>query len=259
MKRQKVRRTLLLISMLLFPVTLNYFSPYLIMQGSFEGVLSGSAMVFAGLFVTSLVFGRAFCGWVCPAGGLQEVTGTINDKPVGRRLRWVKYFIWVPWFGAIIAGFIAAGGLKQINVIYYTDHGISVSAPTSYIIYFTVIALIVVLSLTLGRRAACHSICWMALFMVLGSLIKEKLHIPGLRLTAQPDKCTGCKTCEKHCPMSLSVSEMAGSGKTFSTECILCGNCADRCARGALKLGFTAARSHHIGNSPKANQNTTTL
>jgi hypothetical protein len=42
MKRQKIRKTIQLVSMLLFPVTLNYFSPYLIIQGSLEGVLAGS-------------------------------------------------------------------------------------------------------------------------------------------------------------------------------------------------------------------------
>ena len=45
--------------------------------------------------------------------------------------------------------------------------------------------------------------------------------------------------------MSLPVSEMARSGKTSNSECILCGNCADRCAKGALKLGFCFAKSVH--------------
>lgn len=242
MKRQETRRTLLLISALLFPITLNYFSPYLVIQGGFEGVLSGSALLFAGMFLTSIFFGRAFCGWVCPAGALQEATTEINGKPVGAKLRRVKYFIWVPWLGAIVAGFISAGELKRVDAIYSTDYGISVSAPTGYIIYFFVVALIVVLSLTIGRRAFCHGFCWMAPFMVLGSLLKEKLRLPGLRLRADAGKCTSCKACEKHCPMSLPVSEMAKSEKPFHTECILCGRCADACAKGALSLGFSAVK-----------------
>ncbi len=250
MKRQKVRRTLLFISMLLFPVTLNYLSPYLVIRGGFEGVVSGSALLFAGLFLSSLFFGRAFCGWLCPVGGLQDAAATVNDKPASRRLNVIKYFIWVPWLGSIIAGFITAGGPKLVDPIYCTDYGISISRLNGVVIYFLVVALIVVLSLTLGKRAFCHCGCWMAPFMVLGSLLKEKLRIPGLRLTAEPCKCTGCKACEKQCPMSLPVSEMARSGKPFSTECVLCGNCADRCAKGALQMHFcTPKPTAHIADS----------
>jgi polyferredoxin len=242
MKRQKVRKTILLISLLIFPITLNYFSPYLIIQGGFKGVVSGSAMMFAAQFITALIFGRAFCGWLCPAGALQEATAGINEKPAGKKLKYIKYFIWVPWLAAIIGGFIAAGGAKQIDVLYFTENGISVYAPPMYIVYFAVITIMAVLSLALGKRAACQSICWMAPFMVLGSLLKEKLCIPSLRLTADPKRCTACKACEKHCPMGLPVSDMAKSGKTFHSECVLCGACADRCAQGALKLRFCAAK-----------------
>ena len=45
--RQKIRRILLLVSMLAFPVTLYYFSPYLIINGAFSGILAGSAITFA--------------------------------------------------------------------------------------------------------------------------------------------------------------------------------------------------------------------
>lgn len=242
MKRQKTRKALLFISMLLFPITLNYLSPYLVIQGGFEGVLSGSGLLFAGLFLSSLFFGRAYCGWVCPVGGLQDAAATVNDKPAKRRLNAIKYFIWVPWLGAIVAGFISAGGIKQIDAIYCTDYGISVSRLPGVVIYFIVVAAIVVLSLTLGKRAFCHCGCWMAPFMVLGSLIREKLRIPGLRLSADAQKCTGCRACEKQCPMSLPVRDMAKSGQTFNTECVLCGGCADRCAQGALHLGFSAAK-----------------
>lgn len=242
MKRQKTRRTLLLLSALLFPITLNYFSPYLIIRGGFEGVLSGSALVFAGMLLSSLFFGRAFCGWVCPAGALQEATTEINGRPAGNKLRYVKYFIWVPWLGAIAAGFISTGGIKRIDALYCTDYGISVSAPAGYIIYFFVVGLIVMLSLVIGRRAACHSICWMAPFMVLGSLLNEKLGLPGLRLRAEAEQCVSCKACEKRCPMSLPVSEMVKTGKPYHAECILCGRCADGCAKGALSLRFGAAQ-----------------
>lgn len=80
MKRQKLRKALVLISFLFFPITLYYFSPYLIIQGAFEGIVTGSFIVFTLMFLVSLFLGRAFCGWVCPAGGLQECCTLAVDK-----------------------------------------------------------------------------------------------------------------------------------------------------------------------------------
>lgn len=40
--RQRVRKTLLLISFLLFPITIWYFSPYLIIQAASEHIINGS-------------------------------------------------------------------------------------------------------------------------------------------------------------------------------------------------------------------------
>ncbi len=60
--RQRIRRALLLVSFLLFPVTLYYFSPILIMQSASEEVVNASFLVFAAMFVSSLFVGRLWCG-----------------------------------------------------------------------------------------------------------------------------------------------------------------------------------------------------
>jgi polyferredoxin len=245
-KRQRIRRMLLLVSMLLFPVVLNYLSPYLIIQGGFEGVLAGSGVVFAGLFVSSLLLGRAYCGWVCPPGGLLEVCAGISGKPTGRRQNIIKYIVWVPWLAAIVLGFISAGGVRQINMLYLTDGGISASSIYGYIIYFLVVALIVVLSLTLGKRSFCHCLCWMAPFMVLGSVITEKLRTPRLRLRADAHKCTNCGACTRSCPMSLAVHEMVKKETLFQTECILCASCADACPQNVISIAFCRSSAFHL-------------
>jgi len=246
MRRQKTRKIIQLVSLLLFPVTLNYFSPYLVIQGSFEGVLSGSGVLFLSQFLTALFFGRAFCGWLCPAGGLQHVCSGIVNKPPAKWQRWIKYIIWVPWLGAILAGFITAGGLKRMDVLYYTESGISVSAPGSYIVYFFVVGLIVLLSLTLGRRAFCHTACWMAPFMIIGTTMKEKLRLPALRLQADPDKCIRCGACDRQCPMSLSVSAMVSTGTMFHSDCVLCAGCADCCPKGVIRLRLAVKSAHDL-------------
>jgi len=83
--RQNVRRIILIVSMLLMPVVINYYSPYLIILGSAEGIVVGSLVFFALLFSTSLVFGRAYCGWLCPFGGYMEALADANPKQTNGR------------------------------------------------------------------------------------------------------------------------------------------------------------------------------
>ncbi len=243
MKRQKTRKLLITLSFFLFPITLFYFSPYLIIQGGIAGIISGSFLIFASLFLFSLFFGRAFCGWVCPAAGLQESLFPAVDKPVkGRKVNRIKYFIWVPWLLGIIAAFYSAGGIKKVDFFYMTDHGISASSLPGLITYFAIVFLITILALLLGRRGMCHSICWMSPFMILGNKLRDVLKLPGLRLKPVPSSCINCKQCSRKCPMSLEVNEMVIAGDMRNNECILCGECADVCPKAAIKLSFQNAK-----------------
>ena len=59
--RQKIRRILLFVSFLLFPLTIWYFSPYLIIQAASDHIMNGSFIVFASMFVLSMFLGRVWC------------------------------------------------------------------------------------------------------------------------------------------------------------------------------------------------------
>lgn len=235
MKRQNIRKLILIISLLLFPLTIYYFSPYLIIQGASEGIITGSFIVFSSMFFGSLFLGRVFCGWLCPAGGAGECMMLVNDKRAkGGRLNYIKYAIWVPWLAGIVAAAVYAGGFRKADFFYMTQHGISVSNPGAYIIYYAVLLLIVILSLTTGRRGFCHYSCWMAPFMIIGTRISDKINIPHLHLKADKEKCISCMLCTKNCPMSLEVEKIVKSGSMKNDECILCAQCIDVCPKSVI-------------------------
>ena len=231
-KRQNVRKAMVIISFLLFPVVIFYFSPYLIVMGAIEGIAAGSFIMFGLQFVLSIFLGRSLCGYVCPVGGLQEcLILASNKKTKGGRMNLIKYFIWTPWIIAFAAFFIRAGGVKDVDFFFFISHGVSLSETYSYFIYYGILLLVVILNITVGKRAFCHCVCWMAPFMVIGTQMSTWLKIPRLHLRASKDSCSGCGLCSKKCPMSLEVKEMVETNKMSNTECILCGECADACPK----------------------------
>lgn len=236
-KRQTIRKTLLLISFLLFPITIWYFSPYLIIQAASQHIIGGSLIVFMLMLILSMFLGRAWCGYLCPAGGLQECAFMIKDTPAaqGKRDK-IKYVIWTIWIFAVIITFILGKNGVTINPFYMTDHGISVASINNYVIYYGVILLLVVPPLIHRKRATCHYFCWMAPFMVIGSSIGRALRIPQLHIEADRAKCVSCGLCSKACPMGLDVKKMVSDGTgSKCPECIQCGACVDQCPKKVLK------------------------
>lgn len=237
--RQKVRRITIYISLFLFPVTLNYLSPYVSLDAAFMGLISGSVIVFGVLFLSGIFFGRAWCAWVCPVAGISVLGATVNNKTVKvKRLAIVRYSIFTVWFAILVTGFVMAGGIKGFDPLHMTEHIISVDAPGRYIIYYGVLSIIFILTLTIGRRGSCHAICWMSPFLTGGTLLGRVLHLPQLKIRSTPDGCIDCKRCTQKCPMSIDVNGEIKSGKVKSLDCIRCGECVDTCPKKVLRYSM---------------------
>jgi polyferredoxin len=240
MNRQKARIALAVVMVFLFPIIYYYLSPYLVIMGATEGIIAGDVLAFIGLFLSSLFLGRAWCGWVCPAGATQELCSKVNGRQYnGKKRNLIKYFIWAPWIAIIVTMFIQAGGIKSIDPLYQTWNGISINDLPSVIMFAAIAGAIAIFALAAGKRAACHTICWMAPFMIIGRKIRNKANWPALQLEADKTKCVNCKTCTKNCSMSLDVNAMVHSQTMENTECILCGNCVDSCPKEAIKYTFS--------------------
>lgn len=241
MKRTRIRRAAQFASLLAFPATIYYMSPVLPLEGAPRGIITGSLLLFLLLFVTAPLFGRSFCAWLCPAGGIGDLAARARNRPVQRnRLHWVKYVIWLPWLLGLAALLVRAGGVTAVEPTYATRMGLSVADLPALIVYLAVVSLFLGLSLLIGRRAGCHTVCWMAPFMVLGRLGGTRLGVPGLRLASDSSGCVGCTACTESCAMSLPVDTMVSTGKTEHIDCILCGQCVDACPKQCLSLEWAA-------------------
>lgn len=237
MKRQILRRRISYISFFLFPATFVYFSPYVIIDGSAKGIICGSFFMFILLFIGSLIFGRAFCSWACPIGAAQEMISPLKKK-FAIKGNIIKWLIWAPWIISIIVVAVSQGGYKEIDLIYRTNHGFSLGSIYTSIAYMSVLALILILNFTVGKRSYCRHICWIAPFMILGRRIQNLLKTPSLKLVKTDNACIDCNRCTKNCLMGLDIENMVKTNEMENSECILCGNCADVCRKGCIKLKF---------------------
>lgn len=239
--RQKIRKAIILISFFLFPATFFYMSPYLIVEAAAEGIINGSFVMFSLMFLSALILGRGFCGWVCPAAGCQEAIFLARDRKV-KRGNYIKWLIWIPWISVIVVTATKAGGYKKLDFFYQTTYGLSIANVHALVIYLIVVLLVAAPTFIVGKRSFCHHLCWMAPFMILGRKIANISKWPSLRLAAKPQVCIQCHKCTENCPMSLPVESMVAKKQMESSECILCGTCVDGCNRGAITYIFKNRR-----------------
>ena len=240
-KRQNIRKAVIIGMFFTFPITIAWLSPAMpIIYGMFGGIVVGAVIVFLLQFLSALFLGRAFCGFVCPGGGLSECLMRINDKGLkNTKLRAIKYFVWAFLVIATAASFIWSGGINEIDFFAGLEGGwVFLFAPYRYAIYFGVLFGALAFQLLLGKRSFCQCACWMAPFMIIGVKVSEWLKLPRLRLKANQESCVGCKQCSKKCPMSLDVAAMAKAADMKHSECILCGECADICPKKSITYTF---------------------
>ena len=161
--RQRTRKALLFLSFLLFPLTMNYLSPYVILDGASQGILNASPVVFALMFLSALLFGRLWCGWGCPAGAIGELCFPVNERPVTlKKIDWIKWVIWIPWLALIGSSLILAGGYKTINLFLDTQNGISVAGSANRPIWIAYIIYTILIFLTFIRMAARAFCGWLS-------------------------------------------------------------------------------------------------
>ena len=242
--RQRMRLVLIILSFVLYPVTFAYVSCPIITEAAGLGIVSGGLVVFALLFLGSLVAARLWCGFLCPAGGLQEACNLVLRRPLWtRKLDWLKYVVFLGIFGSLTLAIWSAGGLKSVDLFYRTQNGISILAAGGVAMFLGPVIITLFITLIFGKRGFCHTFCPIAVMLIIGRKIRNLFVWPALHLEAEKERCTDCKKCVKECPVSLDVNGMVREGNLEQAECILCASCVDTCPQGVIRYAWTANKT----------------
>ena len=174
--------------------------------------LSLLAMVIFTL-TTTLIWGRVFCGYLCPFGALQDfITRLVprraqraSQGAAHRRALMVKYGI----LALVVLATVA--GIRFPLYAYVEPFGTVFFLSPSPVLW--AIAVAVLLASAVVPRFYCRYVCPLGAALALGSAVAP-------RRIDRVEQCSHCKVCERHCP----TAAITGADVTFM-ECVRCSDC----------------------------------
>lgn len=233
-----------------------------------------------GLFMLSLipvlltfVFGRFFCGWVCPMGAIQQFFSWIfkkskkEKKGVDKKLLKLKYLILIVLVVAAIFGTHFEGWLDPFSLLTRSA-SLAVSPSVNYVVHeslkkgaddegiiakglkpaYNVARKYI---LTNKQRVYTQSVLVGFLFILLlvlnmykrrffcnylcplGALYGLLARFSIFNLKPNKETCTSCNACARNCTYNGSPYQ-----DYMKSECMTCFNCTDTCPTDAVDVSF---------------------
>lgn len=225
-------------------------------------LLSGSLLVFGGLLVLTLVFGRLYCSVICPLGVLQDVIRHWNKKgrhSFTRGKTLVRVAALAVFIGAFAAGIpllfnllepysafgrIAATLFEPLwttgnNALALGAERMGSVAVSAVPVWQKGLSALVAASLTLlvvGWMAWKHGRTWCNTICPVGTLLGCVSRFSLLRPRIDAEHCVNCGRCAAVCKASCIDVERHGID---ASRCVACFNCLSACRKGALSSGPT--------------------
>ncbi|HSH34831.1 4Fe-4S binding protein [Schnuerera sp.] len=209
-----------------------------------RGVTKSIALTI-GIFITALLMGRFFCGFICPIGALQDFFKFLGTKLGIKERNLAKGKFFNP---EILKYFV----LLMVLILSILGLGNIISPYSPWVAYLNVflglnfqrgfiVLLLVALFSLFVKRVFCRFFCPLGAFQSLLSVL-------GPSKISSNERCNGCNYCLRNCPVNIKRPH----NLEISPECIRCLECVEsQCIKGrdgySLKFGkFRMNESQYI-------------
>ena len=185
----------------------------------------------------SLLVGRAFCGWMCPIGTLQDMLTRWTRRLSGGKKNprrgiksktrypvqvpqkvdhWLRYLKYLVLLGVLIASTMTVYPPLWVFCPARALFSFHLTTPLLWSVLITF-----VITSMLVQRFWCKYLC------PLGALLAVSNKIAPLRIIIDQDRCTSCYRCDADCPVDIApIPE-----NMRSLECVQCLECLETCTR----------------------------
>lgn len=163
------------------------------------------------VFAGALLYGRIYCGWMCPQTTLSEIVATF-ERWASRRVRSARLRRLLPAAGALgMSAFVAAS-----LVTYFLDPAERLSPPPVALVSWGV-GTAVIGGFLLLRHRFCIGICP---YGILQNIVQDRRTL-GVELDpARREECVDCLLCVRACFVGVDIRSSA-----FDPRCLNCGDC----------------------------------
>lgn len=215
---------------------INLLDPYAFLEIHFASKEINTKAIVAviPIVVLYIIFGRAFCGWICPMDYLFQLINKIKF-PLRSHIAYkispkygyflfisfliLSFFLGVPLFTNYFSHL--TNFFRTITGIYFLI--LNMPVDLSLVIYsFFFIFVLLLFELFLPHF-------WCRLLCPVGKIYGLMNKISLLHLAFDRSKCLNCKVCNKSCYMGIELTKIMNKDKMRNTDCIFCGKCIDSC------------------------------
>jgi polyferredoxin len=182
--------------------------------------------------IVSMIYGRVWCGWVCPQTVLSELHHWFTTRmeralgvPKTGGPRWRR----LTAHGAVAAGAAVVSLAIGFNLVaYFVDPyrmALEIASftlgPVTTGILLGIAGLMFV-DIMFWRERFCTKACPYGMFQFV--ITDAKTQVVRYQ-TERDDECISCNACVRDCMMGIDIRT-----SPYQTECIHCGDCVDSCA-----------------------------
>ncbi len=168
------------------------------------------------LLITAVtaVFGRVWCGWLCPQTVLLDLTESIAKRLGKAQRKTVMRILLIP-FSALVS----------LTLIWYfvspVQTMLSIFSSVTITGFFLVQWTVIYAELAFLGRKYCSTICP---YSMMQNALFDKDTLVIEYDSSRDNECMKCHDCVNACPVGIDIKE------GLKTDCIACAECIDACA-----------------------------